>query len=411
MEKLTLAQYRAALLEGIERIPAIEVLVADSAGSILAEDLVSEGPIPPVAVATCDGYAVAAADVAKATAATPISLAVSHDVAWEARGPRRHVPRTAARIVSGAPIPINADTVVPIGATDGGVAKVAITAASRQGANVREQGTDASAGQVLVPAGTRLGARQLGLAAAMGRRRLSVHPTPRVVILSVGNELGDPSSRLRSAGVPESNSHTLSVMVAEAGARAYRVGAVGDDRMALRTTIEDQLVRADLLLTTGGLSGAVGDTLPEVLAELGAFEVVPVAMMPGRRHGHGAISSGGQGPSTPVIALPGHPAAAVIAFEMYVRPVLRTMSAYAEKERPRFKARATKAWESPSGVVQCVPVQIEHPRTRDAQATPIGHPWQPSLVDLARANGLAVIPEETTKVAVGDPVVCLIWDD
>jgi molybdopterin molybdotransferase len=198
--------------------------------------------------------------------------------------------------------------------------------------------------------------------------------------------------------------------VADAGARAYRVGAVHDDRLTLRTTIEDQLVRADLLLTTGGLSGASDDTLPEVLAELGPFEVMPVAMMPGRRHGHGAIALGAAS-STPVIALPGHPAAAIISFEMYVRPVLRTMSAYAEKERPRFKARSTQAWESPSGVVHCVPVTIESPRTREAKATVVGHPWQPSLVDIARANGLAIIPEETTKVAVGDAITCLLWDD
>lgn len=410
MAKVTLAEYRAKLLEGIERIAAIEVLVADAAGSILAEDLVSEGPIPPVAIAICDGYAVVAADVAKASKTTPVSLSVSHDVAWEARGPRRQVPGTAARIVSGAPVPNGADAVVPVGATDGGVAKVAILAATRAGANLRAKGTDAEVGQVLVSEGTRLGARQLGLAAAMGRRRLSVHPTPRVVIISVGNELGEPGSRLRDAGVPESNSHALAVMVAEAGARAYRVGAVHDDRLTIRTTIEDQMVRADLVLTTGGLSGASDDTLPEILGELGPFEVVPVAMMPGRRHGHGAISLGGTS-STPVIALPGHPAAAIIAFEMYVRPVLRTMSAYAEKERPRFKARSTQVWESPSGVVHCVPVMIENPRTRDAKATVVGHPWQPSLVDLARANGLAVIPEDTTKVSVGDAITCLLWDD
>ncbi len=411
MSKVTLAQYRATLLKGIERIAAIEVLVADSAGSILAEDLITEGPIPPVAIATCDGYAVVAADVAKAAMATPVILSVSHDVTWEIRGPSRHVPGTAARIVSGAPMPKGADAVVPMGATDGGVAKVSILTASRQGANVRQRGMDAKAGQVLVSAGTRLGARQLGIAAAVGRRRLSVHPTPRVVVLSVGNELGEPGSRLRDAGVPESNSHTLAVMVEEAGARAYRVGAVIDDRITLRTTIEDQLVRADLLLTTGGLSGAKDDTLPEVLAELGPFEVLSVAMMPGRLHGHGEISSGALGVSTPVIALPGHPAAAIIAFEMYVRPVLRTMSAYAEKERPRFKARATQSWESPSGVLQCVPVMIENARTRDAKAQVVGHPWQPSLVDMARANGIAIVPEETTKVEVGDALTCLLWDD
>lgn len=411
MAKVTLAHYRGRLLKGIETIPAIEVLVADAAGSILAEDLVADGPIPTTSVATCDGYAVVASDIAQATEKTPVSLPVSHDVAWGARGPGRHVPKAAARIVSGAPIPTGADAIVPVGATDAGVAKVSIAAAVKAGANIRTQATDAQAGQVLIPAGTRLGARQLGLAAGLGRRRLSVHPTPRVVVLSVGNELSDPGSKLRDAGVPESNSHTLAVMVAEAGARAFRVGAVQDDRPLVRTTIEDQVVRADLILTTGGLSGATGDTLPEVLADLGTFDVVQVAMMPGRRHGYGAIDSGGTGPSIPVIALPGHPAAAIVAFELYVRPVLRTMSAYPEKDRHRFRAKATDGWESPPGVLQAVPVQVTRPRMRDATVTPIGNPWQPSLVDIVRANGLAIIPEDTTEVGAEDSVLYLLWDD
>jgi molybdopterin molybdotransferase len=409
--RVTLAEYQAALLKGVTRIEAIEVLIADAAGSILARDLVTEGPLPPVSIATCDGYAVKATDIAKADQDHPVVLSVSHDAVWEVRGPGRHVPGTAARIVSGAPVPMGADAVIPVGATDSGVAKVAIRAASRAGANVREKGSEASPGQVLVPAGTRLGGRQLGLAASLGRRRLSVHPTPRVVILSVGNELAEPGARNRDASVPESNSHTLSVMAEEAGATAYRVGAVRDDRVSLRSTIEDQLVRADLLLTTGGLSGAADDNLPEVLSELGTFEIVSVAMMPGRRHGHGSIAVGVQDATTPVMALPGHPAAAIIAFEMYVRPVLRTMSAYAERERPRIKARATQSWESPSGVVQCVPVVLSHPRTKEATTRVVGHPWQPSLADLSRANALAIIPEDVTKVKVGDVLSCILWDD
>lgn len=411
MSKVSLSAYKAALLGGIQRIDAIDVLIADSAGAVLASDLVAEAPIPPVDVAMCDGYAVRAADVAKATAEHPVSIAVSHDVAWEMRGPRRHVPHTAARIVSGAPMPSGADAVIPVGATDAGVAKVAVGAAVRAGANVRGVGSDAEADKVLVPEGTRLGARQLGLAASIGRRRLSVHPTPRVVILPVGNELAEVGARNRGVGVPESNSHTLAVMAAEAGAVPYRVGAVRDDRISLRTTIEDQLVRADLLITTGGLSGAADDSLPEVLAELGTFHVANVALMPGHRHGYGAVSTGVQGTPTPVIALPGHPAAVIVAFEMYVRPVLRSMSGYGERERPRVKARATQAWESPSGVVQCVPVRVSHARTKEATAKVVGHPWQPSLADLAAANGLAVIPDDVTKVAVGDTLSCIMWDD
>ena len=411
MSKRTLEEHRASLLRGIDRIPAIDVLIADAAGSVLAEDLVAESPIPFVAVAMCDGYAVVAAEVHGASSTKPIGLAVSQDVNWSVRGPRRHVAGTAARIASGAPVPMGADAVVPVGATDGGVARVEIRASSGVGANVRARGADAEVGVALVPAGTRLGARQLGLAAALGRRRLSVYPRPRVVILPVGAELGDAATRGSGGSVPESNSYTLAVMAEEAGARSYRVGAVPDDRIALRTTIEDQLVRADLVITTGGLSGGADDSLPEVLSDLGTFELANVALMPGRRHGQGSIAVGLHDRPTPVIALPGHPAAAIIAFEMYVRPVLRTMSGYAETERRRVTARATQKWESPPGVVQCVPVRVQGLGTKDASAKVVGHPWQPSLADIARANGLAIIPAGVTRIGSGDALSCILWDD
>jgi len=411
MERRTLAEYQRALLKGVEQIAAIEVLITDAAGSILAEDLASEGPLPPVAVATCDGYALLAKDVASASETAPVELAVSHDVGWDARGPRRHVAKTAARIVSGAPMPVGADAVLPAGATDGGVAKVEVRATTRSGANVRRAGADAAAGKVLVKAGTRLGARQLGLAAGLGRHRLSVHPTPRVVIIPVGRELGDASRRGRAGSVPESNSHMLAVMAAEAGANAFRVGAVPDDRITLRTTLEDQLVRADLVITTGGLSESRDETLPDVLRDLGEFEVHRVALMPGRRHGSGLISVGPGEAGTRVFALPGHPAAAIVAFEMYVRPVLRTMSGYTEKHRPRVEVRSASAWESPEGVVQCVPVYVDKPREPEGTARVVGTPWQPSLADLATANALAVVPEDVTSVEIGDPVSCLLWDD
>ncbi len=411
MIRRTLAEHQSALLRGVKQIDAIEVLITDAAGSILAENLVSETELPPVAVATCDGYALLAKDVAKATEDKPVTLAVSHDVGWDNRGPRRHVAGTAARIVSGAPVPLGADAVAPVGATDGGVAKVAVNAPVRSGSNVRAAGADAAAGAVLVKAGTRLGARQLGLAAGLGRRRLSVHPTPRVVIIPVGRELDDASRRGQSGTVPESNSHMLAVMAAEAGANAYRVGAVADDRITLRTTLEDQLVRADLVITTGGLSEARDETLPHVLRDLGDFEVHPVALMPGRRHGHGRVAVGSGEVGTPVFALPGHPAAAIVAFEMYVRPVLRTMSGYAEKHRPRVNARVTSAFESPQGVVQCVPVALDDPQAARPVATIVGDPSQPSLADLARANGLAVIPEDVTSVREGDTLSCIVWDD
>ena len=406
MPRRSLADHRAALLADFSRVGAIEVLVADSGGSVLADDLVADVDLPQAPIATCDGYAVLASDVADASPESPATLAVSHDVSWESRVSQRHVPGTSARIGSGAPLPIGADAVVPRADTDGGVAKVAVTASVREGANVRATGADAKAGQPVLAAGTRLGPRQLALAAAMGRRRLSVHPTPRVVVLAVGNELIEPGADRGRTGVPEANSHALARLATAAGASAYRVGVVPDDRIALRETIEDQLVRADLVITTGGLSGAHGDSLPEVLAELGDFESFELAMTPGRRHGYGRVSLGDDD-TTPVIALPGHPPAAIVAFEMYVWPVVRTMSGYEAVDRPRVTATAPEGWAGVDGAVQCVPVQL----TGEAkpEAVVVGDPREPSLADVAAADGLAVVPADVADVNAGATVECIDW--
>ena len=411
MSLRSLADYQKALLAGVERIEAIEVLIGDAAGAILAEDVTADAPLPAVALAMCDGYAVSTADIKGASEDKPVALAVSFDVSWESREPARHVRKTAARIFSGAPVPHGADAVVPVGATDAGVAKVSIRTAVSAGANVLAAGADATKGEVVIDKGRRLGARQLGLATRLGRHRLSVHPKPRVVILPVGDELFEPGIAIRGAGVPESNANALSVMAAEAGANAYRVAAVPDDRITLRETIEDQLVRADLMITTGGLSGARDDTLPEVLSDLGEFEISALALTPGRHHGHGRVSQPGSDTQIPVIALPGRPSAAIVAFELYVRPVLRTMSGYAQRERQRFKVPATRGWTSAAGVVQCVPVLVTKARGKVAGAEPVGNPAQPSLSDLSRANGLAVVAEDVTEVKAGDTLSCIVWDD
>ncbi len=407
MSRRSLAEHTEAVVARGERMGAIAVLTPDAAGAMLAEDLRAEGPLPPVATATCDGYAVVADEVGDASEASPVTLQVSHDVSWKSRSPGRHIAGTAARIASGAPLPRGADAVVPAEATDGGIAKVAIQAASHAGANVLSEGAEAAAGQVLVSAGTRLGAQQLALAAMLGRRRVSVYPTPRVVIVAAGAELTEPGSRSRG-GVPESTTHALAIMAQEAGAQAYRVGVLPHDRIGMRTAIEDQLVRADVVVTTGGLSGQE-DPLRAVLEELGSCDVAQVALMPGRWHGVGAISLGEADQGTPVVALPGDPAAAIIAFEMYVRPLLRMMSGHAETARRSLDVPIDRDIESSEGVVHCVPVAISGPRDQ-VSATVVGDPWHPSLVALAQADALAVVPDHVTHVGAGQTVPCLMWN-
>ena len=266
---------------------------------------------------------------------------------------------------------------------------------------------------VVLSSGTRLGARQLALAAAMGRGRLRVHPTPRVVLLSVGDELVEPPTKgTAPADVTyEADGHALEAAVRDAGAVTVRVGIVPDDHGRLRETLADQLVRADLVVVCGGLSEMAGDTVKDVLAGVGDVRLDQVAMTPGRRHGFGTLGAGlGRDREVPVFALPGHPVAAQVAFEVFVRPALRAMAGHAELYRSSVAATVSTGWGSPAGLRQFVPANVLGTPDEGYTATPLGDPAAPSVTALAQANALAVVNEKMTHVRAGQVLHCLVLE-
>ncbi|PKQ25035.1 MAG: molybdopterin molybdenumtransferase MoeA [Actinobacteria bacterium HGW-Actinobacteria-4] len=410
MTARSLADHAALVLDGLPHMPVLDVMLSDAAGAMLADDLIADSALPPFDVASTDGYAVRSSDVADATATAPVVLAVTHDVSFDTRGPRRMVPGTAARISSGAPLPTGADAVVPVADTDRGLAKVSLAAAVDAGQWVTPAGFDAALGTVAVAQGTRLGSRQLAVAAALGRSRLTVRPVPRVVIMAVGSELMEPGTSRPGGGVHESTSHLLAAAVREAGSHAYRAGVVRDDRYELRAAIEDQLVRADVIITTGGLSEAQGDTLPHVLGEFGEVDVVELALEPGRRHGFGFLRASGDDREIAVFALPGSPVAAAVAFEAYVRSALRAMSGRAQHDRRQVIAKVKGGWTATKGVSQLVPVTIAGTEASGFHVTPTGEPPALSLTALAKADGFVVSTPSSTAVRDGDTVTVALWE-
>lgn len=391
-------------------VQPLDVLLADAAGCILAEDVLVPADLPPHAAAGCDGYAVCTADVAAATPTAPVVIPVAHDVRAGSGDPERSVPGQCLAVASGAPLPVGADAVVPLDRTDRGAAHVSVLRPVAAGANVRPRGADALAGTTALAAGLRLGPREISLAAAVGRRRLRVHPRPRVVIVPVGDELVEPG-RPREAGVFDANGQALAIAVRDAGAVPIPVSAVTDDRATLRELIEDQLVRADVVLTTGGLSEGPRDTVMDVLGPLGTVRFDHVAMSPGRRQGVGLV--GEEGSAVPIIALPGHPVAAQVSYEVYVRPALRAMAGHAELYRPSVAAYANASWESPAGVREFVPARLTGSPDEGYVVTPVAEPGDIGLLSLsalAGANALAVIGEDQTAVQLGSRVHCLVLD-
>ncbi|WP_029289949.1 gephyrin-like molybdotransferase Glp [Cellulomonas sp. HZM] len=397
----------AAVLAAVGPVAPLDVALHDAAGCILADDVVASADLPRVPVAERDGYAVAAHETAPDSV-----LPVAHDVRPGAAAPLRLAPGQCVRIASGAPLPHGADAVVPLEETDRGTARVALQRAAVAGQHVRAAGSDATGGELVLEAGTRLAARQLAIAAALGFGRLPVHPTPRVVLMAVGDELVEPgSTRFGEGGVFEADSHALEAAVRDAGASPVRVAIQRDDRAALREALDDQLVRADLVVVTGGLSELAHDTVKDVLAPLGTVRLDQVAMTPGHRHGFGAVGSElGPEREVPIFALQGHPVAAQVSFEVFVRPALRKMAGHADVFRPSVAAQATDGWSSPPGMRQFVPATVLGSPDEGYRVTPVGDPSSPSVSALARANALAVVGEQDLSVRPGQTVHCLVLE-
>lgn len=396
----------AAVLDAARPVPPLDVVLADAPGCILAEDVTAPVDLPPWPVAAYDGYAVRVLDVGvrgpRPTA--DVTLPVVDDVPVTAPQRQRVVPGTCVLIAAGAPLPEGSDAVVPLDRSDRGRARVVLRGGSEVGEGVRALGHDVPAGDVVLRAGVRLGARHLSVAAAAGRARVRVHPAPRVVVLTVGDELVEPGRARGDGAVHDALGHALVAAVQDAGATAVRVGPVGDDRARLREVIEDQLVRADLLVLAGGLSAGPWDTVTDVLAPLGTVRFDQVAMTPGGRQGFGTVED------VPVVALPGLPVAAHVAYEVFVRPALRTMAGHADLFRPSVRAAVTRPWASPAGLRQFVPAQLVGSPTDGYTVTPVGDPGSPALAGLAQANALAVVGEDTTVVRAGDTLACLVLE-
>ena len=402
---ITVAEHLARILEVVQPLEPLQLNLQDAHGCVLTEDVIAPEPLPSFNNSSMDGYAVRAADVAGAGPGSPVVLPVTGDVAAGPASPLRVQPGVCVRIMTGAMMPAGADAVVPLEWTDGGVAQVTITRAPDVGAYVRRVGEDVAAGEVVLESGSHLGAVQVGLAAAVGRARVLVRPQPRVVVVSTGSELSDPGVPLTPGKIYDSNSIALTAAAQEAGAIAYRVGIVPDDPRRLAATLEDQLVRADVLVTSGGVSVGAYDVVKEVLSRLGTVQFDKVAMQPGMPQGFGTI-----GPdSTPVFGLPGNPVSALVSFEAFVRPALRTMLGATPVERPRVRAITTEALTSPPGKRSFLRVHLEV-RKGAYVVTPVSGPGSHLLAGMSRANALALVPEGVEKVAVGEPVEVLVLE-
>ncbi|NUU24254.1 MAG: molybdopterin molybdotransferase MoeA [Streptomycetaceae bacterium] len=380
------------ILERVAPLSPLELQLLDAHGSLLVDDVAATGDLPAFDNSSMDGYAVRLADVADAGERYPVVLDVIADIPAGTSPDVALDPGTCARIMTGAPVPAGTEAIVPVEWTDAGMPTVRITRSPIEGQYIRRRGDDVAAGQTVLAAGTELGSAQIGLLAAIGRDRIRVRPKPRVVILSTGSELVQPGRPLAAGQIRDSNSYMLTAAAREAGAIAYRVGNVADDPKALLDTIEDQLIRADVVVTTGGVSAGAYDVVKEVLSELGTVAFDKVAMQPGMPQGFGTI-----GPDdTPIFTLPGNPVSAFVSFEVFVRPALLKMQGADALDRPTVGARCTGDFTSPDGKRQYI--RAAYTPGESPTVEPVGGHGSHLIGSLARANALIVVPEDVTEV-------------
>jgi molybdopterin molybdotransferase len=384
------------VLDGIGVLDPIELTLLDAQGLLLAENVYADVPLPGFDNSAMDGYAVRAVDTTAATRENPTVLPVVGDVAAGARTRSGMGPELAMRIMTGAPIPAGADAVIELESTDRGLARVALHRSVQSGESVRRAGEDIQAGSPALGAGSALGPQQIALLAAIGRDRVLVRPRPRVIVISTGAELIDVGQTPAFGEVTDSNGYLITAAARDAGADAYRYGIVTDDHTKLLDVLESQLLRADILVTTGGVSMGAYDVVKSALSTLGTVEFVEVAMQPGKPQGYGRLGAG-----VPIFCLPGNPVSALVSFEVFVRPALRKLLGKHQIQRASVQATALEGVTSPSGRRQYRRGVLHREASGEYSVSFVGGAGSHLIASMASSNCLVVIDEEVTEVAAG----------
>jgi molybdopterin molybdotransferase len=392
----TVEEHLARILDDVAPLEPREIPLMESLGLTLAGDVAAGLSLPRFDNSAMDGYAVRVADLAT----LPATLPVAGEIGAGQSGVTSLAAGTAAKIMTGAPMPQGADSVVPYEWTDRGVSTVTIQQAPSPGQHVRYAGEDVRDGDVVLPAGTVLEPRHLGLLASIGHATVSCGRRPRVVIVSTGSELREPGAELAADSIYEGNSYLLAGAALRAGAEVHRLGIVPDDPDAFLATLRAALPGADVVVTSGGVSQGDYDVVKAALRPLGTVWFGGVKMQPGKPQGYGRIDG------TPIFTLPGNPVSSYISFQVFVLPALHRMLGreLASSSWPTARLAEPVA-SSPLGRRQFLRGVL-----RDGELHQVGGPGSHLIGALAASDALIIVPEEATSLAAGDVVQMLSLD-
>lgn len=397
----------ARILEVTPTLASERVTLDTATGRTLAAAVHAAVDIPVFENSAMDGFAVRFADVAGANVDAAVRLTVVADLSAGSGLDPRLQPGEAARIMTGAPVPTDADTIVPVEDTSGSLddaleSVVVLATPARLGAHVRARGGDVQAGAVVLEAGTLLGPFQLGAIAAAGVGEVAVTVAPRIAIVSTGSELTEAGAPLPAGAIPESNSWLLAAAASAAGAEVVLRRSIPDDSAGLLELVAAATaLRLDAIVFTGGVSAGAYEVVKQAMV---GMRFSRLAMQPGKPQGFGVADSGLNEHGMLLFGLPGNPVSAAVSFEVFVRPALLRMQGRASIHRPVMRLAAGAGWRTPPGRRQYLPVTIDRTAPAAWRVLPATSGGSHLAGGLGRAEALAIVAAEVERVEPGDLV-------
>jgi molybdopterin molybdotransferase len=405
---LTVPEASARILEHITPLAVERIPLLDSLGRVLAEPVRAPMTLPAWDNSAMDGYAVRGADIDAASVDSPVTLRVVETVAAGRFATRPVSAGYATRIMTGAPIPEGADTVIRVEDTDGGIETVLIRNARDARRNIRPRGEDFNEGDALLDVGTPLAAAQLGILASIGRSTVDVYRRPRVAIMGSGDELVDVDQFhevLAGKKIISSNGYTLHALIRDAGGEAVNLGVAADDPASLREHLS-RATGCDLLITSAGVSVGEFDYTRDVIEALGAeMKFWRVRMRPGAPLGFGLVQG------MPWIGLPGNPVSTMVTFELFVRPVIRRMLGHTRLFRRPIPVVLEEKVTIGAKLTHFLRAIVTTAENGTATVRLTGPQGSGILTSMARANALLIVPEETPVVDAGSTLHALPLGD
>jgi len=404
------------ILDKVDILEEETVPILESLGQVLAEDVKSDINVPPLDNSAMDGYAVRSGDTIGAGEKTPKFLRVIGTVMAGSISQQEVAPGTAVRIMTGAPVPGGADSVVQFEKTDEErrkasalnepIIQVGILSEARPGLNIRKAGEDVARGTVALKKGTVIRAAEIGLMASVGYSHVKAIRRPAVAILSTGNELVEVDKPLPEGKIHDSNAYSIASLVRRHGCVPRMLGIARDDEESLVSKLK-QAQDADMLLTTGGVSMGDYDIVKDILARDGEMVFWKVRVKPGKPLAFGKIK--GKDKSIPHLGLPGNAVSCMVSFELFVRPALLKMMGKKNFAKPTVEAILEDTVKNDAGRRLYDRAIIEK-RNGHYYARLTGSQSSGILTSMGLANGLVLIPEDTKVVNKGETVQVLMLD-